>query len=230
MTQATPNGSPSQSGYLAASTTPTLSHNHAGGNFLTIKIKAVDGSLRTVSGVTYGGAACTRITNACGSYSQSGVTNMIEEWRIANPATGAQNIVATFSAAVIAEITAQSWSDVDTTSPTASENFVFANVSTPAPSVTLSPTADDQVIAGVMSSDTNATGDVTVTVGTQIGSSQRDAVYSATASGDARNGSGGTITFGLTNSSAYGMSYYLLKGTASGGGGSLAVERVIWMN
>jgi hypothetical protein len=230
MTQPTVNGSPSQLAWTTTgSTTLTLSHNHPGGNCITFDVEAGDSGARTLNTLTYNGVACTRVAAACGTVTQSGVTNMVERWYILSPSTGAQNAVATFNAAVLGTMTIQSWNDVDTTTPVTAASFVSANVSTPAPSVTLSPTANDVITAALVSCDTNSTGDITVSVGTAVGTPTRDAVFSATAAGSARH-TGSTITYGLTNTSAYGMGYYVLQGSGGGGGGSLAVERVIWMN
>lgn len=225
MTQPTKNGSASQLAWTTTgSTTLTLAHNHAGGNFLTIDIEAVDGSLRTLSSLTYGGVACTRIAAACGSQAQSGVTNVLECWYIPNPSTGSQNIVATFSAAVLGSITAQSWNNVNLTTPTSAANFVSSAAVTPSPGATLSPTADDLIKAALISFDSNSTADITMSAGALIGTPTRDAVYSASAAGSAEQVSGNTITYSLTNTSGYALGYYLLQG--SGGGGGSAVQFV----
>jgi hypothetical protein len=230
VTQPTVNGSPSQLAWTTtASTTLTLAHNHPGGNCIVIDAYSGDSAPLTLNTLTSNGVACTRATAACGSVTQSGVTNMVERWYILSPSTGSQNIVATFSGNTMGSITAQSWNDVNTSSPITAASFVFANASTPAPSVTLSPTANDVITAGLVSADTNSTADITVSVGTAVGTTTRDAVFSATAALSAMH-TGSTITYALTNSTAYGMGYYVLQGSGGGGGGSLAVERLIWMN
>lgn len=231
MTQPTTNGSPSQLPWTTSgSTTLTQAHNHPGGNFITIDIQACDSAARTLNSLTYGGVACTRIVDACDVVNLGGANNEVERWYIATSSTGSQNVVATFSGSVLGSMTIQSWNDVDTSSPIAQADFASALTSTPAPSVTLTPTANDQMLATVISIGTNSTGDTTISAGTAIGSVVRDAVFSATSASHARNSSGSTITFGLANSSGYGMGYYVLQGTGGGGGTTNPVERLVWMN
>jgi hypothetical protein len=82
---------------VPASNTYTLSHNHNAGadGYLFVVIASPGGSIGTVNTVTYGGVAMTLVQRRTNSNYQTDWT----VWRLAAPATGANNLVVRTSSA-----------------------------------------------------------------------------------------------------------------------------------
>src|SRR5213083_3560675 len=95
---------------------------------------------RTVSGVTYGGTALTRV----GFQNAPGTQNRIELWSLIAPSPGTANVVVTFSGSVDSVGGAIVFSGVDQATPLGT--FASANGSNASPSVTVSSASGQVVI------------------------------------------------------------------------------------
>lgn len=92
----------------------TVSHTASGSNRLVlIDVHHFNG---TISGVTYGGVACTLVTSV---ENTSNSALRLARYRLIAPATGAQNAIASFTGdpAVIGALLVHSYTDCDQTTP-----------------------------------------------------------------------------------------------------------------
>lgn len=102
----------------------------SGDRLLVVGLSLLNALGQTVTGITYNGVALTAVP---GGAISNGTGGRVELWYLIAPATGANNIVASFSASVAAVGGAESWVGADQTSPlgtavTASGNTSDATV------------------------------------------------------------------------------------------------------
>lgn len=146
----------SNSGYQAASSTPSWSHTCAGSNrFLGVDVSLLSVPGTTVTGITYNGVAMSLI----GVKSIISGAGRVECWGLANPASGDHTIVVTLSAVCISASTATSYTNVHQTSPTEAFNSAQAtNVGAADATVTITTVADnDWVHAAIATDDASVT-------------------------------------------------------------------------
>lgn len=145
----------SDSGHVAASSI-TLAHTCSGSDRVLIVHTAIADTenVITVTGVTYGGVAMTKIGSDAVGTTNARRTNM---WILIAPATGANNIVATFSG------TPSAWGDVvgvsytgasQSSQPDATAQQVTAQTTSVSQAVTT--IADNCILVGVGLAGSNA--------------------------------------------------------------------------
>ena len=148
--------SASNSGYKTATNTATWSHTCTGSDrYLAVNVERLSTPGTTVSSITYNGASLTQI----GSASSGTDVGRVEAWGLAAPASGANNIVVTLSAAVAWAGTAVSYTGVHQTSPTEGWNSATAvNVGAADATVNITTVADNcWVIAACATDDASIT-------------------------------------------------------------------------
>jgi hypothetical protein len=111
-----------------------------------VAVNDVDSSV-TINGVTYGGVAMTFIGRRHSGDSNAGYTEL---WVLVNPATGAQNVVVTYTDAgsiglATIEEGSVSFTDVDQTTPY--DGYVTAAGNSAAPSLTISSAVGNMTLA-----------------------------------------------------------------------------------
>jgi len=165
---------------FANSATHTWSHTVGAGSnrVLVVGVSNRDGT-RTVSTVTYGGVALTRI----GLQNGAGTANRVELWRLIAPATGTANIIVTLSGSTETVAGAVSYTGVDQTTPFGT--FASASGTSTAPSVAVT-SASGEVVMDVVAANGDSDG---ATVGT--GQTQRWNDFTGTGGGDI-HGAGST--------------------------------------
>jgi methionine-rich copper-binding protein CopC len=132
----------------AARTSSTFSHTVAVGDDRLLLVVTSTRGDDSVSTVTYGGSGLT-LAQATGSGGSTG--QRVEVWYMVAPATGANDVVVTYSGSVNPDvISAMSYTGVDQTNPIGATNGAFG-VST-GPSVSLTSTVADALIVGGVSS------------------------------------------------------------------------------
>ena len=100
-------------GFQAAGTTLTYSHTCTGSNrALLVGLYAWNGSF-TISGITYNGVSMTKLIGR----GADGSSGTVETWGLANPSTGANNIVITATASGQIFGCSASYTGVDQTTP-----------------------------------------------------------------------------------------------------------------
>jgi uncharacterized repeat protein (TIGR01451 family) len=155
--------------------TKTWSHTvNSGNNRILIVGIALADHATSVSSITYGGTALTRIT-------QSIVRNEVEIWYVIAPPVGTANVVANWSAAKDMVGWSGTFTNVDQTYPIGDSQIANGNNTTP--SVTVSAASGDIVVDTV-----SANGDgLSLTVG--AGQTQICSGATGTAGGDCRGAS-----------------------------------------
>lgn len=167
----------SNSGYQAATSSLSWSHNWQGTNrCLSIDVEMLSVT-DTVTAMTYGGANCTFL----GAQSVAGGTGRVECWRICSsdsgaPVVGINTISVTISGSLACAGTAVSRTGVNQTTPTEAFNSASGiNVGVANASVVVTPTSDNTVVhAACATNDAAATAnqtsrnDVTGTAGSGI--------------------------------------------------------------
>jgi hypothetical protein len=112
----------SNSGYQAVASTYSWSHTCTGANgFLAVDVSLLSAG-QSVLGVTYNGVSLAFI----GARSTVTALGRVECWGLVNPATGANNIVVTLSAAIASASTAVSYTGVNVDPPTEAFNSAQA--------------------------------------------------------------------------------------------------------
>ncbi|QTN31576.1 DUF11 domain-containing protein [Akkermansiaceae bacterium] len=137
---------PVQPAFASVSTTSgsassfTFSHNPGNGanRLLLVGVTLRNNASQSVSSVTFGGAALTRVgTQANGSNAR------VEIWSLTNPSSGAANVVVTLSASGQASIGATTFTGVDQITPLEAFTSNTGSSTTPAVGVTA---ASDQLV------------------------------------------------------------------------------------
>lgn len=151
----------SNSGYQAAASSLSWSHNWQGSNrFLGIEVEMLSVNA-TVTAMTYGGAACTFI----GAQTVAGGTGRVEMWRICQndsgaPAAGSNTISVTLSGTLACAGTAVSRANVHQTTPIESFNSNSGiNAGSATNATVVVTTATDNTVAqfGLATNDTSVT-------------------------------------------------------------------------
>lgn len=150
----------SNSGYQTAASSYSWSHTCTGSNrglAVDISLLSVPGT--TVSGITYNGIALSFV----GAKSTVSGAGRVEQWFLANPASGTNTIAVTLSAAVGSAGTAVSYTGVHQTSPTEAFNSAQAtNVGATDATVSITTVAvNDWVHGAIATSDTAITANQT---------------------------------------------------------------------
>lgn len=174
--------------------TLTWSHTCSGSDRVLYALLEFDATAVTVSSVTYNGAALTSVGRVAGAGSFGGV---VEIWRRIAPSTGANNIVANFSANTDIVGGGHSFTGADQTTPNGT--FTSATGTSTAPSVSITSASDEIVIDGVL--HTHSTGG-TPTLSVGAGQTQR---WNATPSvwivgGGSTEAGAGSVTMSWTAS------------------------------
>jgi hypothetical protein len=195
--------------FTAAGTTDTSSHTCTGTDRALIVSIFKYGGGDSVTGVTYAGVSMTQLGKV--SSDASGYTYL---YGLANPASGANNIVCTSSSSVQWFITAASYTGVDQTTPfpdtgvaTSSTNSSF--------SISMTTTVDQSwlVMAGRSPSKAPTAGSGTVVRKLNVASG--DAGWTLDSNGGLSTGSN-ALAWSYTGSST---SYYVMEAIAPAGGG-----------
>lgn len=134
----------------------TWAHTCTGSNrYLVVSITVGDATTDQLTGITYGGVSMLRL----GYYIYSAASRGVWVYGLANPATGANNIVASFSATkTYIDGRAVSYTDVKQTDQPDSSNTGFANIQTSI-SVATTTVADNSWVVGAFhnsSANTNS--------------------------------------------------------------------------
>jgi hypothetical protein len=145
---------PTNSGYQSATNNPTATYAWVGDHRL-LRINAHLLSVNdTVTAMTYGGAACTKI----GVQNVVGGTGRVELWRIHSadagaPGMGANTISATISGSLSCALTAASYTGVDPTTPTEAFNGNSGIATGTTASVVITTTTDNCWVDAAISSN-----------------------------------------------------------------------------
>lgn len=139
-------------------TASTLTWSHAVGASLTNRILIVGVSIRnsagqTVNNVTYAGINLTLV-----GQTTNGTNARVEIWRLIAPATGANNIIVTLSAAARFVGGAASFSGVSQTPALALGAYFSATANSATPTVNVTSVAQGQVVIDTIANATLATG------------------------------------------------------------------------
>jgi uncharacterized repeat protein (TIGR01451 family) len=167
----------------AASLTWSQTVGSSGTNrILIVGVSIRNSSNQTVSGVTYAGTSLTLVGQSTNS------TNVrVEIWRLIAPATGANNIVVTLSAAARFVGGAASFTGVSQTASLALGSFFSATGNTPTPTVNVTSVQQGQLVI-----DTIANANIgTATAAPCVGTGQTQRWSNRTTNGTAGNNTPG---------------------------------------
>lgn len=133
----------------SSTSTLTVSHTVTGSNRVLIVVTISSGG-NDCTGITYGGVALTAISGWAGC--ATGITACQQGWYLVAPATGANNIVATFGATeTTVRMVATSWNGVHQTTPLGTAAFSSAYSATP--SATVTTVSGDMVVDAARASN-----------------------------------------------------------------------------
>ena len=104
---------------IVSTSTNTVSYTTTGSNLYLVVGTLIQGSF-TCTGVTYNGVAMTQLTSVDASVVSGGETNYL--FGLANPASGAHNIVASFSGATTNAVLATSYTGAQQTTAVEASN------------------------------------------------------------------------------------------------------------
>jgi len=195
--------------------TLTYSHTCTGSDLVLLVF--VESRSNDVTGVTYATVAMTQVGSA--QVSGDGLTTNTA-WRLAGPATGANNVVVTITGTNHVASTALSYTGVDQTTPVA--NSAAATGSSTTPSVNVTATSTDQMVVDGAGTRMNATDTTTA------GANQTERADVTATGGDPNQqcfssdeqGANGTITMSWTlgNSRSWCTHAVVLNMVAAAGG------------
>ncbi len=202
------NGGNDNSSCITATNVSTRTWSHtvnSGNNRILIVGLALRDRARTVSSITYGGTALTKITS-------SAVRNGVELWRLVAPAVGSANIVATWSGSSDVVGWSGTFTNIDQTNPIG--NTAVNNGSSTGPNVTLSASIGDIVVDTL--STTGDAGTLTAAGGqTQICNGLTGTGSSAGRGASSYASGAGSVTMSWTQSSkAWEIAAVVLKAAA----------------
>lgn len=127
----------------ASTTSYTVAHTNTAttNTCMTVGVSVGDTAGRVVSGVTYNGVALTQIGTTQGVDTGGGGNGSLSAWRLLAPATGANNVVITFNAALttsagVSVCCIQTWDNVNQTTPTSNVTQAGGNGTTATRTVT----------------------------------------------------------------------------------------------
>ena len=129
-------------------TSVTWSHTTSGADrALIVGVSFWNGSTESITGVTYAGTAMTSIGSALSPNNERA-----QQWKLSNPATGANNVVVSFSSVVDAACGAVSFTGARQTTASLTGTQATATGTSTAPSVNVS-SAPGEIVVDTLSSD-----------------------------------------------------------------------------
>lgn len=183
-------------------------------------------SSRTVTDADFGGVAAAFVARASSSSCAGGYYCGVELWHLTNPAIGTPSVTANLSATGQMILVAETWANVDGTTPLGTPVSDFG--SSAAPLVTTSTAVGDVVVSGL--SITNAGGSPTLPGGS-IDYSEYDLAGFIQAAGGKITavGTSTDAQWGYGSAQAYALLAVPLRSAGTGGGGGGAsTERLVW--
>jgi hypothetical protein len=161
----------------------TFSHTCTGSDLLLVVAVAIrNNKSQTVTSVTYNGIDLSLERTAI-----NGLSVRSEIWRLAGPATGANDVVVTLSKGAKFAAAALSFTGVDQTTPTEIDNG--ATGSSTSPSVALNSTTDEAwIVDSVVFRSSTGTGLPTLVVGASQTEQTREFLESGSIAGRVRQG------------------------------------------
>lgn len=201
-----PDNTSTSTAITSLQTSKTWAHTCAGSDrVLRVRLAGYCDSGQQPTAVTYNGVALTKIADS----GRSAGGDYVQIWRLIAPATGANNIVATFPASNVGGGAATSYTGADQTTPDGTP--VTATGTSNSPSVTVSTASGEYIDDGVAADSGSAP-----TVG-----ANQTAVLAVSANGESRGASyqagadGGVMSWGLSTSTTWAMAAAPVKPVAT---------------
>lgn len=209
------------SGFPGPSSITTSFTVGAGANFIMGQVAWAGPSGRTVSGITYAGAALTQVTSAALIVSASLGEQGIDQWYRVSPSTGANNMVSTLTSTTYNLIHGfESASGVDTSTPLGTAS-TGTGTSTSASTGNLSGTADD-LFMGLVCVDRTSVASDPASDNTQAWEALDAFGIDIAGNGSYRAGTGSAaLTWTLSLSALWNASGVPVKASGGGGGGAV---------